>query len=95
MQGLIANNYDQKSIRKAKLGNFSQKLKEKYPDGKMQGLIDRLWWPFDKQECEDIIAALSRFTQIFNLSLNISNWYVLFYIATELKYTPRSIFGMI
>ena len=98
VQGLIANDNDQKSIVaicKTKLGNFFQKLKENYADKKVQGLINRLQWPFDKQECEVTIAALSRFTQIFNFSLKISNWYVLLYIATELKYTPRSIFGMI
>ena len=82
---------DQKSSEvtsKTKPRNLYQKFKKYLVKKDVPELINRLQWPFDKQECEDTIAALSQFTQIFNFSLNISNWYVLLYIAIESKYTP-------
>ena len=81
------------AICKTKLENLYQKLKKKYPGKKgVPGLIDRLQWPFDKQECVDTITTLHRCTQIFKFSLNISNWYVQLYDPIKSKYTLRSIF---
>ena len=76
------------TICKTKLENLYQKLKKKYPGKKgVLRLIDRLQWPFDKQECVDTITALNRCTQIFNFSLNISNWYIPLYIVVKSNYT--------
>ena len=78
VQGLVANDNDQKrsfARCKTKSKKLCQKVIKSFTEKGEPGLIDRLQWPFDKQECEDTITALGRFIQIFSFSLDISNWY--------------------
>lgn len=37
-------------------------------------IIERMKWPFRKDEYQGIVAKLHRFTQTFQFSLQISNW---------------------
>ena len=38
-------------------------------------LLARLKWPFEKQECQEIVEVLHRCSQTFTFSLQIANWY--------------------
>ena len=44
--------------------------------GKSRQWWEQLKWPFQKEDCAEIIERLHRCSQTFTFSLTISNWYV-------------------
>jgi hypothetical protein len=47
-------------------------------------IIDRVKWPLKKEEYQSTVIALHRFTQTFQFSLQISNWYVALHDSARL-----------
>lgn len=43
---------------------------------KVAGIIEGMKWPFQKEEFESTVRSLNRFTQTFEFSLTIENWYI-------------------
>lgn len=44
--------------------------------GKSHQWWKQLMWPFQKEDCTEIIERLHRYSQIFTFSLTMSNWYI-------------------
>ncbi|CCX31584.1 hypothetical protein FPQ18DRAFT_418713 [Pyronema domesticum] len=38
------------------------------------GIIERIKWPFQKEDFEATVPSITRFTQVFQFSLTIDNW---------------------
>jgi hypothetical protein len=55
----------------AKLANLSEASSKKLP-----GWVERMKWPLKKDELEQTVCELHRFTQIFQFSMVIQNGYV-------------------
>lgn len=49
--------------------------KVKFQGKPEKDLLGRLKWPFEKQECQEIVEVLHRCSQTFTFSLQIANWY--------------------
>jgi hypothetical protein len=51
-------------------------IRNKPKGNKIRDLIDRVKWPLQKDECQQIAEELHRFSQTFKFSLTIANWFV-------------------
>jgi len=40
----------------------------------VRDLLQRLKWPFEKDECVELVEVLHRCSQTFTFSLTIENW---------------------
>lgn len=60
----------------AQVQDLYQKLEQLQirSDSKVKGFIDRVKWPFRTEEYQSTVATLHQFVQIFQFSLQISNW---------------------
>ncbi|KAI5798521.1 hypothetical protein FPQ18DRAFT_322393 [Pyronema domesticum] len=60
---------------KDQITNLYKKLKKiEVRSGKVSQLMERLKWPFRKEDYDSTISTIQRFTQTFQFSLTISNW---------------------
>lgn len=48
--------------------------KKKDSKSKTAEFIERLKWPFNKEDCQQALQKLHRFVQTFEFSLVVSNW---------------------
>jgi hypothetical protein len=51
------------------------KVEKSKHSSKFDHLLQRGRWPFQKEECQQLVNTLHRYAQIFEFSLRISNWF--------------------
>ena len=61
------------AICKSHIETLSRKIK--FQGKPEKDLLGRLKWPFEKQECQEIVEVLHRCAQTFTFSLQVANWY--------------------
>jgi hypothetical protein len=87
------------SVLSSAISVCEEKIKELYKkfdkwqdaqDSKMTRLKEKLRWPLQKEDCEKSIRFLRRFTQTFQFSLTIDNWYSYILSHTYITYPTNT-----
>lgn len=71
---------------KPRLDNLEKVYKEKK-------LFRRMAWPFKKEEHVFVLRRIKDYTQIFNFSVSLEGWYVLYNCGNVTKYPPTGTNG--